>query len=223
MDRGSAEAGRFTRRTPAEIARRYLLLCAGLGVMALGVAFSIKSDLGTSPISSVPYALSLLLPMTVGQATIALHCALVLLQLALLRSRFSLGRLVQVPIGVLFGLLTDAAMGAVQAVCPQTYLEQWACCLVGVVLVSVGVSFEFKADVVMLAGEGAVDAFSKVLPIQRGNMKVLFDVSLVVVACSLTLGFLGRVEGVREGTVAAALLVGLLAKRLGRLLRFSFS
>ena len=36
------------------VLRRYLILMIGLAVMAVGVAFSIKADLGTSPVSSVP-------------------------------------------------------------------------------------------------------------------------------------------------------------------------
>ena len=54
-------------------------------------------------------------------------------------------------------------------------------------------------------------------------MKVAFDVALVAVACTLGVVFLGRVVGVREGTLAAAVLVGLVSKRVGRLLRFSFA
>ena len=38
------------RRSPRELVRRYLVLAAGLSIMALGVAFSIKAGLGTSPI-----------------------------------------------------------------------------------------------------------------------------------------------------------------------------
>ena len=45
-----------------------------------------------------------------------------------------------------------------------------------------------------------------------------FDVTLVVIACVLSIVFTGRLQGVREGTVAAALLVGLIAKQLGKLL-----
>ena len=49
-------------------------------------------------------------------------------------------------------------------------------------------------------------------------MKVGFDVTLVVIACILSIVFTGRLQGVREGTVAAALLVGTLARQFGKLL-----
>lgn len=47
--------------------KRYLLFLTGLAIMAFGVAFSIKADLGTSPISSVPYAVSLFTSFTVSR------------------------------------------------------------------------------------------------------------------------------------------------------------
>lgn len=87
--------------------KRYLLLCVGLVIMAFGVAFSIKAGLGTSPISSVPYVISLFSPLTVGTATIAMHVALIILQILLLRRRYELIQLMQLPVALLFGVLTD--------------------------------------------------------------------------------------------------------------------
>ena len=118
-----------------------------------------------------------------------------------------------------FGYLTDFGVWAVQGITCNTYWQQWIICLIGILLVSVGVSLEVKAGVVVLAGEGVVLAICKVLPkVKFGYMKVGFDVTLVVIACILSIVFTGRLQGVREGTVAAALLVGLIAKQLGKLL-----
>lgn len=66
----------------------WLLFVAGLFVMAFGVAFSIKANLGTSPISSLPYTLSVIMPLTVGTATICLHIVLILLQILILRKQY---------------------------------------------------------------------------------------------------------------------------------------
>ena len=81
------------KSSPATVAKRYLTLLAGFSIMAFGVAFSIKSELGTSPVSSVPYALSIFTPLTVGQTTIAFNCTLIFLQILLLRRRFRLFQL----------------------------------------------------------------------------------------------------------------------------------
>ncbi len=201
------------------ILKRYLLLLVGLSIMAFGVAFSIKASLGTSPISSVPYVVSLFTPFTVGTATIVMHCVFILLQILILRKNYHPIQLMQLPVAFFFGYLTDFGVWAVQGISCHTYWQQWIVCLIGIFLVAVGVSFEVKAGVVVLAGEGVVLAICKVLPpIKVGYMKVGFDVTLVVIACVLSVVFTGHLQGVREGTVAAALLVGLIAKQLGKLL-----
>lgn len=206
-------------KLPVYILKRYLLLLVGLSIMAFGVAFSIKASLGTSPISSVPYVVSLFTPLTVGTATITMHCVFILLQILILRKNYHPIQLMQLPVAFFFGYLTDFGVWAVQGITCNTYWQQWIVCLIGILLVAVGVSFEVKAGVVVLAGEGVVLAICKVLPkVKFGYMKVGFDVTLVVIACILSIVFTGRLQGVREGTVAAALLVGLIAKQLGKLL-----
>ena len=206
-------------KLPVYIAKRYLLLLAGLSIMAFGVAFSIKASLGTSPISSVPYVVSLFAPLTVGTATIVMHCVFILLQILILRRNYHPIQLMQLPVAVFFGYLTDFGVWAVRGIHCSTYWQQWIVCLIGILLVAAGVSLEVKAGVVVLAGEGVVMAICKVLPkIKFGYMKVGFDVTLVVIACILSFTFTGHLQGVREGTVAAALLVGLIAKQIGKLL-----
>ena len=214
-------------RKVVALCKRYFTLCLGLVIMAFGVAFSIKASLGTSPISSLPYVVSLLAPLSVGNATILMHCVFIALQILILRRNYRPIQLAQLPVAILFGYLTDFAVWAIQGLSCATYLEQWLFCGVGIVLVALGVSLEVTANVVTLAGEGLVLAICQVLPVQFGPMKVGFDVTLVAISSALSLLFLGRLEGVREGTVAAAILVGLLARQfnrpLGRLARRLFS
>lgn len=207
------------KRQPVYILKRYLILLIGLSIMAFGVAFSIKASLGTSPISSVPYVVSLFAPLTVGTATIVMHCVFIVLQILILRKNYHPIQLMQLPVAFLFGYLTDLAVWAVQDITCTMYWQRWLVCLIGIVLVAVGVSLEVKAGVVVLAGEGVVLAICRMLPkIKFGYMKVGFDVTLVVTACILSLVFTGRLQGVREGTAAAALLVGLIAKKFGKMM-----
>lgn len=198
----------------AALLKRYVFLCVGLTIMAFGVGCSIKAGLGTSPISSVPYALSRITPLTVGTATIALHCVLIVLQILLLRRQYDPIQLMQLPVALVFGVLTDGALWVLQGVSVSNYPMSWVLCIVGILLVGIGVRFEVTANVVTLAGEGMVLAVCKAFSTRFANTKVGFDVTLVVVSCLLSLGFLGHLEGVREGTVAAALLVGPASKQM---------
>ena len=199
------------------ILKRYLLLLVGLSIMAFGVAFSINASLGTSPISSVPYVVSLFTPFTVGTATIIMHCVFIFIQILILQKRYQLIQLMQLPVAFFFGYLTDFGVWAVQGISYEAYWQQWILCLIGILLVVIGVSLEVKANVVVLAGEGVVLAICQVIPIKFGYMKVGFDVTLVVIACVLSLVFTGHLYGVREGTIAAAIMVGLIAKQIGKI------
>lgn len=208
------------KTVPKHMLRRCLLLMVGLVIMAFGVAFSIKAGLGTSPISSLPYVLSLLpLHLTVGTATIAMHVTLIILQILLLRRRYDPFQLAQLPVALVFGSLTDFSVWALQGINVSAYPARWVLCIIGILLVGVGVSFEVIANVVTLAGEGMVLAVCKVFPVPFGNAKIGFDVTLVVIASVLSLLFLGRLYGVREGTVAAAFCVGLVARQVNRPMR----
>ena len=200
------------------LAKRYLVLCLGLMIMAFGVAFSIKAGLGTSPISSVPYVVSLFSPLTVGTATICMHCVFILLQILLLRRKYDPIQLMQLPVALLFGYLTDFAVWCIKGISCSSYLDQWALCAIGILLVGIGVSLEVTAGVVVLAGEGFVLAVCRVFPIKFGNMKIAFDVSLVIIGCILSFIFLHGLYGVREGTIAAAILVGTTARQINKLL-----
>lgn len=122
----------------------------------------------------------------------------------------------QLPVALIFGSLTDFAVWALDGVSAGNYLEQWLLCVVGIVLVGVGVSMEVTANVVTLAGEGMVLAVCKVFPVKFANAKIRFDVTLVVIASILSLVFLRQLVGVREGTVAAAILVGMTARQVNK-------
>ena len=194
----------------------------GLLIMAFGVGFSIKGNLGTSPISSLPYVTGQISGLTVGTTTIIMHCVLILLQILILRKQYEWVQLLQLPIAFLFGLMTDLAVGALSFLHPAGYIQQWLLCGIGIVLVAVGVSFEVTANVTTLAGEGFVLAVCKVCPIKFGTMKVCFDVSLVVISCILSILFFRGIYGVREGT-AAAVLVGSISRLINKHLEFGLT
>ena len=200
------------------IAARIFTLVIGLWIMALGVALSIAADLGTSPISGVPYAISLFTPLSVGTLTIMMHIAFILIQIILLRKEYNPLQLLQLPVAFIFGFMTDAAVFILQDIQPTNYIESLFLCILGIVLVAIGVSSEVASDTVPLAGEGLAIAISKVLKMKFGTAKVLVDCSLVIIAITLSLIFLNSLGAIREGTVMAALLVGTIARQLNKLI-----
>lgn len=196
--------------------KRIVLLCLGLIVMAFGVAFSIKAALGTSPISSVPYVTGAISGLSVGTTTIIMNTVFVLIQIAILRRRYEWFQLLQLPAAVLFGTTIDVASLLIDGLSPTAYWQQWLVCLLGIFLVALGICMEVVANLITTAGEGIVLAICKVAPVKFGNMKMAFDLTLVALSVVLSFVFLGHLDGVREGTVAAAILVGQLTKQLQR-------
>lgn len=63
----------------------------------------------------------------------------------------------------------------------------------------------------MVAGEYLVQVISRFVGKEFGFVKVCFDVTLVLISCVLSLWFTSYIEGVREGTVIVALIVGPIA------------
>ena len=185
--------------------------------MAFGVAFSIKAALGTSPISSVPYVTSTISGLSVGTTTIIMNFMFVLIQIAILRKKYDWFQLLQFPAAIVFGTMIDVAEYLLKPVAFSNYLEQWLLCVVGVFLVALGVSVEVMANLVTTAGEGIVLAICQVAPVKFSNMKVAFDVTLVCISIALSFIFLGHLDGVREGTIAAAVFVGLITKQTNKL------
>ena len=200
--------------------KRYIVFLIGLFINSLGVSLITKADLGTSPISSIPYVLSLNFPFTLGQFTIAFSLLLILIQLVILRRNFKAEHLLQIPISILFGYFIDLTMVMLFFVHPQTYLSSVIHLLIGCVILGFGVYTEVLADVAMLPGESFVRAVSSTWKTEFGSTKVAFDVSLAVIAAVLSLLFAHRLDGVREGTIIAALLVGFIARLFGRRLDF---
>lgn len=203
----------------ADKLRRYLIFLAGLFISSLGVSLVTKANLGTSPISSIPYVLSLNFSMTLGEFTIIFSIFLILLQLCILRKNFKLEHALQIPISILFGYFIDLTMILLSFVNPQTYLFKIIYLLAGCAILGFGVYLEVVANVAMLPGESFVRAVTVTWNTDFGTTKVMFDVSMTVIAGVLSLFFIQELKGVREGTVIAALLVGFIARLLGRVLK----
>lgn len=76
------------------------------------------------------------------------------------------------------------------------------------------------ADVVMNSGEAFVKPVSDTVHKEFGSVKVVFDISCVIVAVVLSLIFFDfHVMGTREGTIIAAVLTGFVVKFWNKLVR----
>lgn len=195
---------------------QHILLLASLYLMTLGVALCIKSALGSSVISALPLSCSLagtigVIPaLSVGGYTIAMNFVLVFLQILVLRSRFNPVQLFQLVIGFVFGWLIDLNMYIISGlVCD----ELWAKILtqfVGCTVMAVGIAFEVRCGSVTMPGEGFPVALSRVTGKPFPKMKIIVDISLVVLAVASSFMFFGEWNWsiIGPGTIFAMFYVG---------------
>lgn len=183
----------------------------GLFIMTIGVALSVKSNLGVSPVSSIPYTITCVWGIEMGKATILFHCALVLLQIILLRRRFKPVSLLQIAVGIVFGYFTTFC-NYLAGFLPTTDIIaiRVAMVLISTVFVALGIFFYLPANVMPLAGEGAMQAVSQITGIEFSKVKIGFDCTMVIISMVTCLTMLGGLGSVGAGTIIAAILVGVM-------------
>ena len=156
--------------------KRYIIFIIGLYINSFGVSLITKAALGTSPISSIPYVLSLNFPFTLGQFTIFFSILLIVLQLFILGKNFKLEHALQIPVSIAFGYFIDFSMFLLADLMPQAYVWKMIYLLLGCLILGIGVYAEVLADVVMLPGESFVRAIVFRWNTDFGITKICFDV-----------------------------------------------
>lgn len=181
----------------------------GLFIMTIGIALSVKSNLGVSPVSSIPYTMTCVWGIEMGKATIIFHAALVLIQILILRKRFKPINLLQVVVGFVFGYFTTFC-NYLATFLPSTdnIAMRIVLMLVSTVFIAVGIFFYLPANLIPLAGEGVMQAVSDVTKIEFSKVKMGFDCSMVIISVITCLICIHSLGSVGAGTVIAAFLVG---------------
>lgn len=148
----------------------------------------------------------------------SLNLLFVGLQAIILRRKFKLFQLIQIPVTVAFGLLVDLCMHLTSWLDPSNYFEQWCWITVSVVSLALGVYIEVQPRLTYLPGDGIVFAIYTVLQnIPYGTVKIVVDTIMVGLAVLASWTLLGGLFGVREGTIFAALTVGVVIRVISRI------
>lgn len=202
---------------------QHLLLLISLLIMTFGVALCVRSMLGSSVISTVPYVMTMagadgMAPeLTIGDYTCLMNIALVLCQLIVLRHRFEPVQLFQLLIGFVFGLLLDFNMWATSAIPLAELWQQILAQVSGCTVLGFGIVLEVRCGSITMPGEGMPAALSKITGKAFAGMKIVVDITLVVISVVLGYVFFGRwcSEVIGPGTLFAMIYVGVVVRFLG--------
>lgn len=194
------------------ILKNYMILIIGLFIMSFGVALSVKSDLGTTPISCIPNVLKYAVPLSLGVITILFNFILILIQVIILKHNFQRRQWMQILVTIIFGYFIDFALYILTPIQPSSYLSQWILCIISCFIIALGVYLEVKSNAIVLPGEGVSLAVRHVTHIEFGKLKTAFDTSNVVIGAILSLLLYGTFLGIGLGTIFAGIVVGYIVR-----------
>jgi len=200
--------------------KRLFTYVLGLFIMTIGIGFSIKSNLGVSPVSSIPYTITLIAGIEMGKATILFHIILILMQIMILRKDFKIKNLSQLLVAVVFGYFTTFS-NYLMTFLPtsENYTIRLLLLLISVIFVAVGIFLYLPSNIVPLAGEGVMQAVSQKTRIAFPKVKVSFDTSMVLISGITCLFVLRGLGSVGVGTITSAVLVGTVLSFIMKLFR----
>ena len=190
----------------------------GLYLITVGVAFSIKSSLGSAPVSSIPYAMNLIWSIEIGVATIIFHTILVIIELILLKKDFKKKHFLQVFVGILFGAFTSFSVSLMNFIPPAgNFSVALLMSLITILFIALGLFFYVPTNLIPLSVEGVTQAIAIVTNRPFPRIKVYFDVCVVSSSLILSFVFLHHFGSVGIGTILGALFVGTTVKYIHKL------
>ncbi len=196
---------------------RLVWFSAGILINSFGIVLITKGALGTSQISSIPYVLSLQMPsISFGMFSFIMNMVYIVLQALLLRRQFKPIQLLQIVVNVVFSASIDVFMAMLSFYAPQQLFTRVLSAIAGCIVLAFGISVEVAPDLIMVPGEGIVAAISKVSGRRFGSVKVMFDVTLILIAALLSWLFFGNIVGVGVGTLLSAVSVGQFVNLINR-------
>lgn len=204
---------------------QHILLLLSLYIMTLGVAVCVRSQLGSSVISTIPYVMAsagqfvVCIPSwTIGQYTIMMNAIFVVVQILILRRDFEWIQLFQLVIGFIFGLLIDLNMILTAWMLSDRLWINAITQIAGCTILGTGIAMEVKCGSVTMPGEGISIAIHKVTSLNFPKAKIRVDTSLVVIAVILCFLLMGKWQWqiVGIGTLFAMVYVGVVVRTVSK-------
>lgn len=204
---------------------QHLLLLISLYIMTMGVAVCVRSGVGSSVISVLPYVFQSagaagkdVPAFTIGQYTYIMNGILVLGQIAVLRRQFEAVQLFQLLVGFVFGYLIDVNMSLTTWLLPTLLWQKAIAQFVGCCILGCGIALEVRCGSVTMPGEGFPVAISSVTGTPFPKVKIFVDTSLVVLGIIACYAFFSAWQWniIGLGTLFAMFFVGMVVKTISR-------
>ena len=191
-----------------ELVKRYFIMIWGIIFTALGIILVTKANLGTSTVTSLPYVCSFVLPISLGTCMFIANLIFLAIQILINKGRLPKIQYLQLVMALLFSVCMDLMNWLLAFEPPDSYIMTLALVVGGCLVTAFGMSLEFQANVLILPADGVVREFAKWRNLNQGTVKLMLDCLFVGLAVIISLISFHGLQGVREGTIIAALLLG---------------
>lgn len=183
---------------------RWILYCAGIVILALGLTLNTKSELGVSPIISVAYLFSEKSRITFGDVTFVYYCLFVAMELII---EHDWKALLQIPFSIVFTRFMNLFAGTLTFTCAG-YMSRFSVLILAIICTGIGAALTVNMKIVPNPGDGIVKTIADKIGKEMGITKNIFDACCITV--TLLLGFFFEMPfcGIGIGTVCAMLGVG---------------
>lgn len=195
---------------------RILFFIIGINFIALGVSLTAKVELGTSPISAIPYALSLYFKfLSFGNWVILFNILLIFMEVILLQCKINfLNISSQLILAFIFGYLIDLYIFILNYNFPGYYFAKLSLLILGCAIMAFGAYFEIISNTSMLPGDAFILSISVITKLDFGKIRMLSDLCMSIIAVLICIVLNGDFFEIREGTLIAALITGSMVKAI---------
>ena len=172
----------------------------GMIFVSLGIVLCVKCELGVSPISSVPYVLGYLTPLTFGTLTMLFHFLNSIVQYILEKRLINVKVLLQIPVAFLFGDIMSF-----QA---ENLILKISLMIMSIMFTALGMHFMLSMKIVQNPPDGTVNILAHLLKKNVGKIKVNYDIIMVIVSVAIGFIFMQDLKGFGIATVLSAIFAG---------------
>lgn len=190
--------------------KRTLIYILSLFILATGITFTIQANLGVSPVSLVPYIVSVKTKVDLGTITFIFYSSYILIQWIILKKDFKAINIMQLVFSSIFGYFLDFTGLILRELTFSNYFTQLFGLFVGIILIALAICLILDVNFVTMPFEGLVKAVNeKFFPNKQFHtIKMALDICSVLVGIILCILFFGKLVGVREGTIISAIFIG---------------
>ncbi|WP_067566166.1 YczE/YyaS/YitT family protein [Nocardia acidivorans] len=189
--------------------RRSVTYIAGIYILTLGLSLAVRAGIGISPQSSLTRTMTLVIP-SLSQGTFNLILEVIMLiPTFLIRPRaFRARSLLSLVPALILASLLDFNLGLTEGIRFGAYPANVALLFWADAMLAFGLFLMIRANLVLMPIDLFVNTIQQRTGRKWGNIKTVFDCTLLALSAGIGLLFLGAPHFIREGTLINAVLVG---------------